>query len=121
MKQKAKAALAGAAAGIVNGLLGTGGGMAAVPLFTGWLKLEQKKALATTVMTIFPLCALSALIYGLRQGFEWQRVWPYLAGGLAGGIVAGLLYGKMSPMWLRRGFGALMIAGGLRMLLSTPQ
>lgn len=117
MKMKAKAALTGAAAGIINGLLGTGGGIAAVPLFTGWAGLDEKKALATTVMTILPLCALSAVIYGLRRGFEWGQAWPYLAGGLVGGIVAGLLYGRMSPMWLRRGFGALLIAGGLRMLL----
>lgn len=108
--------MTGMAAGFVNGLMGTGGGIAAVPLYAGWLGLERKKALATSVMTILPLCALSALIYGLRQGFAWAEAWPYLTGGLIGGIAAGRLYGRVSPLWLRRGFGALLAAGGLRML-----
>ncbi|MDR1735790.1 MAG: sulfite exporter TauE/SafE family protein [Oscillospiraceae bacterium] len=117
MNKTVKCALTGAAAGVVNGLMGTGGGTAAVPLFTSWVGLEQKKALATTVMTVLPLCLLSAGIYLFRGGFQWGDAWPYLAGGLAGGIAAGLLYGKMSPVWLKRGFGALMALGGARMLL----
>ena len=116
MNKTVKCVLTGAAAGCVNGLLGTGGGMVAVPLLTRWVGLEQKKALATTVMTILPLCLLSAVVYWLKEGFRWSDAWPYLLGGLAGGIVAGLVYGKVSPLWLRRGFGALLVVGGVRML-----
>ncbi|MCL2030475.1 MAG: sulfite exporter TauE/SafE family protein [Oscillospiraceae bacterium] len=119
MKTASKAALTGMAAGFVNGLTGTGGGIAAVLLYAGWLGLERKKALATSMLTLLPLCGLSALMYGLRQGFAWSEAWPYLAGGLAGGVLAGRFYGRLSPLWLRRGFGALLAAGGLRMLFSS--
>ena len=37
-------ALAGAAAGLVNGLFGGGGGMVLVPLLSGWCVLEERKA-----------------------------------------------------------------------------
>lgn len=116
MKGKLKSLTAGALAGLVNGLMGAGGGTVAAPLYMRWLKLEDKKALATTVMTIFPLCALSAAVYALGGKLSLQNAWPYLAGGLAGGILGGLLFKKTPAMWLRRGFGALLVLGGLRML-----
>lgn len=49
MNQKAKLGVSGAAAGLVNGLFGGGGGMVMAPLLTGWCGLEQKRALATCV------------------------------------------------------------------------
>ena len=106
------------AAGVINGLLGTGGGMAAAPLFMRWVGIEEKTALATTVMTILPLSMLSAGFYIARGGVELNTAWPFLAGGLIGGLIAGKLYGRVGAVWLRRGFGALLILGGARMLLS---
>ena len=46
MNQKAKLGVSGAAAGLVNGLFGGGGGMVMAPLLTGWCGLEQKRALS---------------------------------------------------------------------------
>ncbi len=117
MKDKLKSLAVGALAGLVNGLMGAGGGTVAVPLFLRWLRLDEKKALATTVMTIFPLCAMSAVVYALGGKLDLRGAWPYLAGGLAGGIAGGLLFKKAPAIWLRRGFGALLALGGLRMLL----
>ena len=71
MNQKAKLGVSGAAAGLVNGLFGGGGGMVMAPLLTGWCGLEQKRALATCVGVILPFCVLSAAIYVLRGGFDW--------------------------------------------------
>ncbi len=117
MKTKTKCVIAGASAGIINGFFGTGGGMVCVPLLCRWAGLENRIALATTVMTIAPLCVLSAIIYWLRNGIELSAALPYLVGGMLGGIVAGIVYGKISALWLRRAFGALLLLGGVRMLL----
>ena len=54
MKQPGKYALTGALAGLANGLFGSGGGLFLVPLFTGWAKLPQRKAFATSVAVILP-------------------------------------------------------------------
>lgn len=43
MNDKLKYSLIGALAGIANGLFGSGGGLFLVPLFIGWLHMEQKK------------------------------------------------------------------------------
>ena len=87
MENKWKYRLSGTAAGLVGGLFGGGGGTVLVPLLTGWCKLEQKRALASCVAVIFPLCALSAVIYLLRTGLRVLTALPYLLGGLAGGFV----------------------------------
>lgn len=109
--------LAGGAAGLVNGFFGGGGGMILVPLLAGKCGLDQRRAFATSVAVIAPLCALSALIYWFRGGLELQTALPYLAGGLVGGLVGGKIFKKLSMTWLRRAFALLIIYGGVKALL----
>lgn len=110
-------ALAGAAAGVVNGFFGGGGGMALVPMLAGKCGLDQRKAFATSVAVIAPLCALSAGIYYFRGDLDLAAALPYLAGGLAGGWVGGKVFQKVSMVWLRRGFALLLLYGGVRAFL----
>lgn len=113
-KEKTLYALAGALAGFVNGLLGTGGGLALVPILLGPLKLPPKRAFATSVFIMAPICALSAVLYWLQGRASLGRAAPFLLGGLAGGLVCGKFYGKISAAWLGRIFGLLMLYGGIR-------
>lgn len=117
MNQKAKLGVSGAAAGLVNGLFGGGGGMVMAPLLTGWCGLEQKRALATCVGVILPFCVLSAAIYVLRGGFDWLAALPYLIGGGIGGVLGGLLFRKVSAGVLRKLFALFLLYGGVRYLL----
>ncbi len=111
---KGRALLIGLAAGAVNGFLGTGGGMILVPAFTGLMGLPQKKALATSVAVIAPLCLLSAALYWFRGGLPLGEAVPYLLGGLAGGVLASAVFRWVPPVALKRAFGALLIYGGVR-------
>ena len=72
-------ALTGLLAGLLSGFLGSGGGMAAAPMFMGPLKLPPERALATSIFLLLPLCALSAFFYG-RQGLDIMAALPFLAG-----------------------------------------
>ena len=110
-------ALAGGAAGVVNGFFGGGGGQVLVPLLAGKCGLDQRRAFATSVAVIAPLCALSAGIYWLRGQLDPAAALPYLAGGLAGGWVGGKVFKKMSMAWLRRGFALLILYGGVKAFL----
>ena len=109
-------ALTGLLAGLLSGFLGSGGGMAAAPMFMGPLKLPPERALATSIFLLLPLCALSAFFYG-RQGLDIMAALPFLAGGAGGGLLCGLFYRKISPRMLRKGFALLMLYGGIRSLL----
>lgn len=109
--------LAGAAAGLCNGLFGGGGGSVLVPALTGWCGLEQRRAFATSVAVILPLCALSAGIYLLRGGLDLMTALPYLVGGALGGWAGGRWFRGIKVCWLRRAFGLLLLYGGVRSFL----
>mgnify|MGYP000111137359 len=91
--------------------------MVLAPALTGWCHMEQKRALATCVAAILPLCLLSAAISLWRQPLDWMQTLPYLLGGLGGGFVGGRLFQKVSNLWLRRIFACFLLYGGVRYLL----
>ena len=117
VRQKVRYLITGALAGLANGFFGAGGGLFLVPLFTGWLKMEPKKAFATSVAVIFPLCAVAAGLFWWRGGAELGSFWPYWLGGAAGGVISGTLFRKIPVIWLRRAFGLLILYGGVRAVL----
>lgn len=106
--------ITGALAGLANGLFGAGGGMFLVPLFTGWIKLEQRKAFATSVAVILPLSVAALVIYLWKGQLDMVETLPYLLGGLVGGCFSGRVFQKISMVWLRRLFGVLILYGGIR-------
>ena len=105
MKRKSRYAVSGVLAGVVNGLFGGGGGMVLMPLLRRWCGLEERKAFATCVAVILPLCVVLSLAA------------PYLLGGLVGGFLGGRLFPKVSAGWLRYLFAAFLVYGGVRYLL----
>lgn len=109
--------VAGGLAGLVNGFFGGGGGMVLVPLLTGPCGLSQQEAFANSVLIIFPLCALSSVIYLFRGDVEFIAALPYLAGGLLGGFVGGKIFKGISPNLLRKVFAAFILYGGVKALL----
>ena len=114
MRKKWKFLLAGGAAGLANGFFGGGGGSVLVPILHRGCGLDQRRAFATSVAVILPLCLLSVVVYFMRGGLELGTAWPYLVGGTAGGWLGGKPFKGVRVDWLRRGFGLLLIYGGVR-------
>lgn len=112
MRSRLAPAAAGMLAGLANGFFGGGGGMLLVPMLTRYCGLDQRRAFATSVAVILPLCGLSAVIYWMRGGLDVGLALPYLAGGLAGGFLGGRLFRRMDVVWLRRAFALLLLYGG---------
>ena len=117
MNVKWKYRISGAAAGLVSGLFGGGGGMVLLPLLSRWCRVEGKRGFATCVAVILPLCAVSAAVYLLGQPFDFVGALPYLIGGLIGGLVGGGLFRCVSVEWLRGLFAVFLLYGGVRYLL----
>lgn len=108
-------ALAGLAAGVLNGLLGAGGGMAVVPMLEK-SGLEPTKAHATSIAVIVPLCALSAALYLFGGALTLRDALPYLPAGLAGAFAGAKLLPHIPAAALRRIFGAFMLYAAWRLL-----
>jgi len=112
-----RCAAAGAAAGFVNGFFGAGGGMVLVPLLIRLAGLDDRDAFASAVAVILPLCAVSIAMYALHAALPAREALPYLLGGAGGGVLAGLLFQKVPVRFLHLGLGALIVYGGLRLIL----
>ena len=108
--------ISGGAAGIVNGLFGTGGGMILLPLLSETTDLKDQELFANCVAITLPLSVVSLAVYFFCGGSFAGEALPYLAGGAAGGIIAGLLLKKIKASWLRRVLGAFIIWGGFRLM-----
>ena len=114
--KKYGAVLSGAAAGIVNGLFGAGGGMVLLPMLGKTTDLKDKEIFANCVAIILPLSLVSAAVYWFRGGSFFNESLPYLLGGGIGGVIAGLLLQKLKAKWLHRALGIFILWGGFRLL-----
>lgn len=107
---------AGVLVGLVNGMLGAGGGMITVPLLKK-LGLEQKKAHANAVAVILPITLVSALMYIWKDYVQLKDASIYLPTGVIGSLIGTWLLKKISPLWLKRIFGGFMVYAGVRLLV----
>ena len=112
-----KCLLAGLAAGFVNGFFGAGGGMVLVPLLIFLVGLPDKLAFSSAISIILPLCVVSLVIYGRHDMLPLSDALPYLIGGAGGGVLAGLWFQKVPAKWLHLALGALILLGGVRLLV----
>lgn len=117
MKDRYKYAVSGGLAGAANGLFGAGGGMILVPLLTRWAALPDKKAFATSISIIAPLCVVSIIVYCIQGSMDFMQALPYLIGGFLGGLIGGKLFKKVPAKFLHRALGLIIIYGGIRSIL----
>lgn len=108
--------LIGAVCGVLNGLFGAGGGIAAVPLLK-YSGIELKKAHATSLAVILPISLVSAILYMINGTVQFSQALVYLPGGFAGAIAGALYMKKIPGQWLRRIFGGFMVYAAIRLLL----
>lgn len=116
MKNKMKSVITGALAGLANGFFGAGGGLFLVPLLTRWIKIDERKAFATSVGIILPLSIISAIMYFMKGSINLLSALPFLIGGAVGGIISGRLFKKVPIHALRKIFALLILYGGIRAL-----
>lgn len=108
--------LAGALAGMVNGLFGAGGGMVLVPLLTLLTPLEEASIFPASVSMILPICLVSLTVTAVTGQLPFRQSLPYLLGSALGGVLAGIWGRKIPVQWLHRGLGILILWGGIRYL-----
>ena len=112
-----KAYLAGGAAvGAVNGLLGGGGGMLAVPILER-AGLPERSAHATAIAVIAPASFLSGVLYLIEGLVPMGLFVPVSLGVLLGGALGAKLLGRLPLKAVSLLFEPVMFAAGVRLLL----
>lgn len=102
--------------GFLNGFFGGGGGMIVVPLLIFLLKMPEKKAHATAIFVILPLCLVSSIIYVLKGSIDFMQLLYSSIGFMVGGIFGALLLKKLNNKVIRIIFSLIMIGAGIKLL-----
>ncbi len=79
----------GAISGFVAGILGVGGGVILVPVFTGLLRFPIKQALGTSLAVVAAQAIPGTLAHWSNGNIDWA-----IAGGLALGVIPGARIGS---------------------------
>jgi uncharacterized membrane protein YfcA len=106
----------GVLCGILNGLLGAGGGIVAVLSLRKFLGVKTHKSHATAVAIMLPLTVVSAAIYLSGYRVDIATAAWVTAGGVIGGLIGARLLKKISANTLHKIFGGIMIFAAIRML-----
>lgn len=106
----------GLAAGIINGLLGGGGGMIVVPGLALTLGLTAKKSHATALAVILPASVISACILLFTFKNDWVLLSATTIGVSLGGVVGALLLKKLKNPAITKIFAVLMLLAGVKLL-----
>ena len=114
---KKQAAIFGAVIGLINGIFGSGGGVAAVYAFEKKGKMEARKSHATADAVILPISIVSAAVYLFKADILILNVLQASAGGVIGGLLGALLLSKISNNLIHKIFGVVIIASAVRMLI----
>lgn len=107
----------GLAAGYLSGLVGIGGGLVIVPALVYGLQFTQQQAQGTTLfMFMFPIGILGVMQYYKTGNVDWKA-----AAVIAATFVIGNLFGSKTALavdqqMLKKIFGAIIIAMGIKML-----
>ena len=114
---KLKLALFGLAAGLCNGLFGSGGGIVAVSALEGVAHLPTKKAHATAIALILPLTIVSIWRYSSFMRADVPTLLGVTAGGVAGSFIGSFMLKRFSADVIRKIFGVVIIVAALRMVM----
>ena len=112
-KKRTFGILSGILIGCVNGLLGGGGGMLAVPALS-LMGLDAKQSHATAILVILPISVISAIVYLAAGRLDWGVLWAGGLGVIAGGALGAGLLAKLNGRFVRILFAVVMIAVGIR-------
>lgn len=109
----------GLATGFTSGMLGIGGGVILVPALVYFMGYNQHMAQGTTLALLCLPVGIAAVTTYYREGQVHWEVAPLLFFGfLLGSFVGSKCALAMPEIWLKRAFGACLLALGTRMVLS---
>lgn len=106
----------GAAAGLLAGLLGVGGGVLLVPAYTGLLRLPAKRAVATSLVAVAIFSVPAMITHAVLGHINWSYALPLVVGVVPGAQVGARLtiHGSEARLRLLMGlfFTVLALAYG---------
>lgn len=113
-------ALVGLCAGVVNGLLGAGGGIIIVFALSRLLPdvgRDTGEAFSTALCVMLPISALSCFIYSARGHVSLDGFGIFIIPAVVGGAVGGLLLQRLRVSLLKKLFATLTVISGMILIV----
>jgi uncharacterized membrane protein YfcA len=98
----------GLGAGGLSGLLGIGGGVLMVPLFTTWVRLSIKEALATSLACVGVLAIPGMITHAALGHIDWLFALPLCVGVIPGARLGAHLTIRSSDQAVRLMVGVVL-------------
>lgn len=114
------ALIVGTILGFLSGL-GIGGGSLLILWLTLVNGMEQEMARSVNLLFFLP-AAVVACYYRKKQGtLDVKRMLPAIAAGCIGAVLGTRLGGNLDTSLLKKGFGVLLLATGIREVFWKPE
>lgn len=102
--------------GVALGLLGGGGSILTLPILVYALGMEEKAAIATSLLVVGVTSAAAVLSHARAGNVEWKIGLLFAGAGSAGAFLGGYAAGFFEAAWLIRGFLMMMVGTAIAML-----
>ena len=94
----------GICAGFITGFFSTGGGMIVLPAIIHIMKLDEKKARATTIFSILPMVIVASVFYYKDKYFDIPLGIKCAIGGIIGAAIGSKVMPKVRNKILQGAF-----------------
>ena len=111
-----KKIIIGLLSGIICGFFGTGGGMILVPAFVYLLKVNPKKARATSLCCMLVMVIATSIFYYKNNYIDWKSGLLCALGGILGGYLGAKILKKAPDYILKIVFICFLVYFSYNML-----
>ncbi len=114
--------LIGAAAGILSGFIGIGGGLLIVPALMYFMGMSQMAAQGTSLALMLPpIGALAVMNYWKAGEVDVRAAAVMVLAFVAGGYFGSRIALSLDPLKVRLAFGLVMLFVAVRMIVQTTR
>lgn len=103
----------GLAGGFFGSMVGLGGAVVMIPLMTGWAKITQHRAHATSLVAVVFTGIIGAAAYAGGDALDLTLAVPIAAAAVLTSIVAAAFSERVPATLLKRIFGGLLVAAAI--------
>ncbi len=106
----------GLAGGFFGSMVGLGGAVVMIPLLTGWAKLSQHKAHATSLVAVVFTGLIGAYAYAQGGALDWGIAVPVAVAAVVTSTIAAAYSARVPAGVLKRIFGGLLVAAAIALI-----